>query len=151
MDFLGMSSHIVERSEQRLAQGSRSVEVAIVGAGHSCVMPEPFRRVEVRRIGWKEKHLDLAVVLGKIVQDFRLLVIGRIILNEKHSMTAAVKMRTRGHADGTQDLLQCCVLRGWESAADNRAAPKCGRGWASAGRRLRPRKRSPPLRRGLFF
>ena len=36
--------------------------------------------------------MDLAVVLGKIVQDFRLLVIGRIILNEKHPMTAAVKM-----------------------------------------------------------
>ena len=68
------------------------VEVAIVGAGHARVMPEPLRRVEVGRIGWQEKHLDLAVVLGKIVQDFGLLVIGRIILNEKHPMTAAVKM-----------------------------------------------------------
>ena len=72
------------------------VEVAIVGAGHPRVMPEPLRRVEVRRIGWKEKHLDLSVMLGKILQDFRLLVIGRIILNEKHPMTAAVKMGSLG-------------------------------------------------------
>src|SRR6266403_435387 len=56
-------------------------------------MPEPLRRIEVRRIGGKGEYLDLAVVFGKKLQDFGLLVIRGVVLNQIDSVTTAVIMR----------------------------------------------------------
>ena len=84
---------VVESSEQGVAQRRRAVEVAVVRAGLPGVMPEPLRGIEVRRIGRQRKDFDLAVVFGKKLQDFRLLMIRGVVLNQIDPMAAAVIMR----------------------------------------------------------
>ena len=56
-------------------------------------MPEPFRGIEIRRIGRKRKHLDVAVMFGEKLQDFGFLVIGGVVLNQINPMATAVIMR----------------------------------------------------------
>ena len=73
---------IGKRGGPRLAERLRRVEVAVVRAGLAGVRPEPLRGVEVRRIGGQQEHLDLAVVLGKKLQDFGLLVIRGVVLDQ---------------------------------------------------------------------
>jgi hypothetical protein len=95
------------------------------------VMPEPLGRIEIGRIGRKWKHCDLPVMFGKKFQDFGLLVIRGIVLDQIYPMVATIIMREQcsvderqislgvevfglvppdeiagGHADGPQDLLR---------------------------------------------
>ena len=88
-----MPLDIGERGEQRLAERRWRVEITVVGARLPGVLPEPLRRIEVRRVGRQREHLELAVVLGKIRQDFGLLVIRGVVLNQIDPMAAAVVMR----------------------------------------------------------
>ena len=94
-------------------------------------MPEPLGRIEIRRIGRKWKHRDLPIMFGEKFQDFGLLVIRGIVLDQIDPMVATVIMREQfsvderqislgvevfglvppeeiggGHADGPQDLLR---------------------------------------------
>jgi len=62
-------------------------------------MPEPLRRIEVRRIGRQREDFDLAVVFGKKLQDFGLLMIRGVVLNQIDPMAAAVIMRQQVSVD----------------------------------------------------
>ena len=73
-------------------------------------MPELLRRIEVRRIGWKRKHFDLAVVFGKELQDFRLLVIRSVVLDEIHPMAAAIRVRQQVSVDEGELRLRVAVF-----------------------------------------
>jgi len=55
-------------------------------------MPKSLRCVEVRRVRGQRKDLDVAAVFGKELQDFGFLVKRRVVLNQIHSMAAAVVM-----------------------------------------------------------
>lgn len=55
-------------------------------------MPESLRCIEVRRVRGQRKHLDVAAVFGKELQDFGFLVKRRIVLNQIHSMAATIIM-----------------------------------------------------------
>ena len=63
-----------------------------MGAFLSGVMPKSFRGIEVRRVRRQRKHLDVAAVFAKELQDFGFLVKRRVVLNQIHSMAAAVIM-----------------------------------------------------------
>jgi hypothetical protein len=65
-------------------------------------MPEPLRRIEIRRIGRKRKHRDLPIVFAKKFKDFGLLVVGSVILNQIDSMAPAVIMRQQLSVDERQ-------------------------------------------------
>ena len=69
------------------------IKVSIVRALLAGVMPEPLRGIELRRIGWEPKHFDLAGVFGNVRQDFGLLVIGGVVLNQIDPVAAAVIVR----------------------------------------------------------
>jgi hypothetical protein len=56
-------------------------------------MPEALRCIEIGRIGWQLKHCDLSLVFGKVRPDFRLLVVGGIVLDEIHTVGAVVILR----------------------------------------------------------
>jgi len=145
-----------ERSEEGMAQRRRAVEVAVVRAGLSGVRPEPLCCLEVRSLGREREPFDLAVVFGKILQDFRLLMIRGVVLNQIDPMATAVIMRQQVAVDESQIRLGVEVF-GLVSPHKiavrhaDRAAPTCDRGWGSAETTPRPRKRSPPLRAGRFF
>ena len=51
-----------EGSEQGFAECRWCVEITIMSAVDPGIMPEPLSGIEVRRIGWQLKHLDVAVM-----------------------------------------------------------------------------------------
>lgn len=87
------------------AQFLRRIEVAIMSGVQSNIVPESFDGVQFGRIGGKEKDLNALSVFLKPVVDFRLLVIGSIILDQIDPVAALIK---RGH----QSLLQILDVGG---------------------------------------
>ncbi len=91
-----MTLDVVEGGEQTLAQFFRRVKVTVVRGLHSGVVPNPFDGIELRRVGRKQIDFQPSAVRAEPFVDFRLLVIGGVVLYQVDSVVAPVKTRQQG-------------------------------------------------------
>ena len=88
-----MASDAIEGPEERLAQVLRAFEETVVRRPLAGVVPDPFAGIEFRPIAWQLKHFDIASVLGEPSKGLLLLVVGRVVLDQVHPVSAAVERR----------------------------------------------------------
>jgi len=79
LDGFWVGLYVGESSEERSAQRGGILEESVVRAGLAGVVPEPFGRVEFRRVGGEQEDFDVAAVLAQPVPDLGLLLrFGRV-------------------------------------------------------------------------
>ncbi len=94
---------MAEGAEECLAEVLGLLEEAIMGCVLARVIPNPFRGVKFRPVGWQLEDLHVAAVLGEPLIRFLFFVVGGIVLDQKHTVAAPIK---RGH----QNLIQKCHI-----------------------------------------
>jgi hypothetical protein len=78
------------------AQFVGRVEVAVVGGLHSGVVPDALDGVELGGVRGKQKYFQTFSFRGEPIVDFRLLVIGGVVLYQVDSVVASVEARQEG-------------------------------------------------------
>ncbi len=83
-----MGLHFPKDPRQSGEQGVDAGEEAIVRAVLAGVLPQPFGRIQFRRVGWQLMHLQPMPVGSEPCPDLRILVVGGVVLNQNRALAA---------------------------------------------------------------
>lgn len=84
-DLIGVVLHALGRAEMRMAQMLWASGEAVVRGMLARVVPDASDRLEYGPITWSLEYLDLASVPGKPRIGRQLLVIRRVVLNQRYT------------------------------------------------------------------
>ena len=94
-----MMSYVIEPAKKRVTKIFRSFIEAVVGNLLARVLPDPFRRIQLRPVGRKLEDFEIAAVRLEPGIGFLLLVIGSIVMHQVNPVPVAIK-------GGYHDLVQ---------------------------------------------
>ena len=107
-----MGLHFPEGSGQSCEQCVYAAEKSIVGSVLASVLPQPFGRVQFRRVGWQLMNLQPMPVGLEPCPDLGILVVRGVVLNQNRSLTAIAPSQLFEEAEiggGIEDSLLAVV------------------------------------------
>ena len=94
-----MPLDVAESAEERLTEMFGLRKEAVVSGVLARVIPNAFRGVEFRPVGWQLEHLHVVAMLGEPLIGLLLFVVRGVVLNQEHTMAPPIKR-------GNQNLIQ---------------------------------------------
>ena len=83
-----MALHLAKDARQCGLEFCAAGKVSVVSSRSARVLPQPLGRIKLRRVGWQLMYFQPVPVGAEPTPDFRILVIGGVVLDKDGSLPA---------------------------------------------------------------
>ena len=105
-----MGLHFAKYPHQGGEQGVDVAEESIVRSVLAGVLPQSFRRIQFRRVGWQLMYFQPMPIALEPCPDFRILVVGGVVLNQNRPLTSVSPSELVEEAEIRVGIEDCCLL-----------------------------------------